>query len=173
MTISRGRIAAFLVVVWIVGTALLMTVGPYADLDPFRTQASIPEETPGIDSADVANFLSILGPTGRALYARAQWFDFLTPLLFGAAAISALAWASARLRLTPVTRGVLLALPLLAVLAELIENSLLLSAVGRYPEPGMLANIVGPLAGAKLGLFAVTVASVLATSILVYVRARR
>jgi hypothetical protein len=173
MSISRGRLATLLASVWIAGSALLTTVGPYARLDAHRGPAKIPEETPGLSSAGVTGFLSALGPDGRELYARAQWLDFLLPILFGGAALSVLAWAGFRLRLEPLARRALAALPVLVIVAEILENSLLVSAVRSYPDVVPFAGWVGRVTAAKFGLFALTVIAALTTSIWAGIRARR
>lgn len=173
MSIPRGRLAIVLVILWVLGSALATTAGPYARLDAVRGQVKVPEETPGLSPAGVTAFLSALGPEGRRLYGQAQWLDFVPALLFGGAGLGVLAWACTRLRLPASARWALAALPVLVVVAEVLENSLLLATIRAYPSSTPLAGGVGGVTTLKFGAFVLTVASALVTSIWAAVRARR
>ena len=128
--LASGRNVILALLAMLVGGALLFNLGPYAEVVSINTRSTVPEETfaPG---NGLGAFLEGLGESGRRVYLRHLVLDFLNPLLMGSFFALLLTWTGKLSRL-PVYPLVLV-LPLLIVLAETVENILLMLATISFP----------------------------------------
>lgn len=127
------------VTLWLAVAAMVVRLGPYAQLPALLPGVTPPEERFGASAAYVSDYLLWLGDAGRAVYQQAQWLDFLNALLLAVALGSVVLWLIQRLppvwqRLRPV-----LGLPLAVGLTDAVENLLLLAALARHPAPAPAA----------------------------------
>ena len=79
-------------------------------------------------------FLGAIGPEGRADYILFQRLDILTPLLIGGAAALVIGWLLVRAGATAGRATALPYVPLLFLLAEVLEDFVLARAARSYPE---------------------------------------
>jgi hypothetical protein len=144
-------LAALLLFLFIVGSALFFTTWPASDM---RTLAGgrLLDETPGYTAAFLRAQLEAYGPGGRALYARFLLADMVYAALFGAAVACGIAAAGRRFA-PPVVVRVAAGVPLVAALCDWLENAGLASLLAVYPERVPTAEVaLGGLTAVKLAL---------------------
>lgn len=145
LELGSGRLAVLACAVFVLGGAALFQTGPYAQLS--AAAGALPEESI-TSAAELQAFLSALSAEQRALYLRWQLWDALNPLLIGFLGVAVLAWLAGRDTLASKGRG-LLVIPLLAPAADLVENTVLASAVRAFPESGPLAAALPTVSALK------------------------
>ena len=136
-----------------VGAWLLFTVGPWARLKETVGDVPFPEE--GISSAPVLqSFLTALGTSGRDLYLQVQLFDLIIPMLIGLFGLTLVAWML-RLATASPARAWGLLVPLIAPVADVVEDGVIVGAILSFPAPGRASSalpVVTTLKFAGLGL---------------------
>jgi hypothetical protein len=96
-------------------------------------------------------FLDGCGPAGRAAYTRLQLVDLVYPVVRGGFFTGMLAWVARRVS----PGGRLDRLPwltLASAVADYVENAASWLALLRYPEPGPLDGLLGPVSALKQSL---------------------
>lgn len=150
---------AAIVVALLTGTFLNL-YGPYGQLEAL-TGLEPPEERVAGSTRQIGEFLTALGEPGRALYARALWWDFLVALVVPAALALSVLWLVHRL---PPVWGFLRWLVLIPVgfaVADVAENALLLMALASFPEAASSWTATAASAKLMLGLASIPIVAVL------------
>ena len=165
-SIATGKNVILALLAMVIGGALLFNLGPYAEVVALNPGNTLSEETfaPG---DGLAAFLDGLGSEGRRVYLFHLLADFLNPLLMGSFFALLLTWTGKLSRL-PVYPLVLL-LPMLVVLAEIVENVFLMIATLNFPgaAPGIaLLTAATFLKFISLGLCALVSALLALTALL-------
>ena len=129
---ATGKRVLVSLITLLIGGAALFMLGPYPNIVRLNGNRALPEEqfsTP--DST--AEFLVRIGPQGRELYAYFQLSDLLNPMLICTFLILLVAWL---IRLSGRSKQLkmLTIVPLLVLIAELWENSLLYLAATGFPS---------------------------------------
>ena len=147
---ATGRRTLAAVGVWIVGSAALFSTGPFPRVRALAPGGMLPEEQLAYTPQMLALFLGIIGPEGRADYILFQQLDILVPLLMGGAGAIVMAWL---LRRGGVTDGWVVrlpvALPLLLLVTEVVEDFVLARAAQLYPETSAFTPALPVLTAAK------------------------
>jgi hypothetical protein len=148
--VATGRVVVAAVVAWLTYAVLLFRVGPYATLR-HATGGPLLEETFGYDASQVQAHLGLLGEASRSSYHAFQLLDGLNALLMTIALTFALVFALSRLVSEESPLRLLSYLPVVAGVGELLENSLLLTALARFPTEAPMAGVLlGSVTSAKL-----------------------
>lgn len=100
---------------------------------------------------EVNGFLRACGPDGRDAYRNLQLADLVYPAVVGMFQASSLAMVAARLGLTRRSTLALVALPLVATGFDYLENVAAWAALSAFPEPTVLASLLGPASAIKTG----------------------
>lgn len=144
--------------IFLAGSVLLFQFGPYPRLKTAMGGRAFPEE--GVtDAVALQAFLSELGEAGRALYREVQFWDLLNPLLLGLLGVALVGWL-ARRALTVPWRHRLVLVPLVAPVADLLENGVLLLALGAFPEASPAAPLLPAISAVKFAGLVATLALV-------------
>ncbi len=147
---ATGRIVVVALVVWLTYATLFFTLGPYAMLQ-HAGGGPLLEETLGYDATQVQEWLDLLGEAGRNSYHTFQLLDGLNALLMTIALTLSLVFSLSRLVSARSPLRLLFYLPVLAGVGELLENSLLVAALSRFPSEAPSAGaLVGSVTSAKL-----------------------
>jgi len=142
---------------FIAGSALLLGLGPYAQVAQRLGGLQPLEERFGYSPAEVHALLELLRDGGRDLLRRALWLDLLYPLLFAPALALGIAVPFSR-----ILKGERLPLwlatpPLLAALCDWLEDGLLLTLLATFPhEEARLVGFAAVVTATKLVLVSVS-----------------
>lgn len=148
---TTGRRVLVAIGLFMLGGFTLFSLGPYPRLKADLAQAPFPEEAVS-SASDLGAFLSDLGPEGLALYHRVQIWDLLNPALIAILGLTLVAWMLRR-STEAGWRSFVLIVPMVAPLADLVENGIILAAIRAFPaEPASSAAlpVVGSLKFAGL-----------------------
>ena len=151
--------------------SLRFLFGPYPELLNLNNNAPLPEEQLSTPET-VASFLEQIGPQGRELYIQFQFLDLLNPLIIVTFLLLTMAWLLKQRGEGSVLRFVLL-VPLLILVAELWENTLLALAGASYPQSGSGIASVGLATVLKFLGLGLSLSLVLLLGILVLLQRRR
>ncbi len=162
LRIASGPRALIGVVVALAGTGLLFGTGPFPRVRALAPGGRLPEEQLGYPPEALMAFLGAIGPAGRADYVLFQRLDILTPLLLGGAAALVIAWLLKRGGATAGWTARLAYVPLLFLLAEVLEDFALARAARLYPEASALSPALPVLTGAKFAVMLLTAAVIIA-----------
>lgn len=134
-------------------SVIAFQTGPFPALLEFGSPAVVFDTTTEYDPADTPAILQAFGEEGRSLYVRFLWLDLLNPLFFGGALSLVVAGCLGR-GLGWRSKALYLAwIPVLAGIADLLENGLLLIQLGMYPDSApTLADLTHATTTAKLAL---------------------
>ena len=150
---SGGRVLLTGLLLAVAGS-LLFTLGPYARLKEATGRVAFPEE--GVSSSgELLSFLDALGPGGRQLYLRIQALDLLNPVLIGLFGVALVAWML-RLATDSPARSWGLLIPLVAPVADLVEDGIIASAILAFPEPAVATSALPVVSTLKFAGLAVT-----------------
>lgn len=131
MAITRGKSLLGLLLLAVALVALMGAVGPARTLD----------KLPWYTAEEGLKLLADLGAEGRLRYLRNEWLDLGFLFAYSAFAFIATGWIwEGRLGAPAVRRGQYLAL--LPGVFDLVETSLVISALSGYPE-GLTAKMSG------------------------------
>jgi hypothetical protein len=137
-----------------VGAGLLFTVGPYRRLKEAMAHVAFPEE--GVSSPrELWSFLETLGPGGRELYLRVQVLDLANPVLIGLFGLALVAWML-RLSTDSPARAWGLLIPLVAPVADLVEDGLIASSILAFPGQASASSALPLVSTLKFAGFALT-----------------
>lgn len=167
--LSTGRRVLHSLALLLVAGGALFRFGPYGDVKAAAGGVVLPEETI-TRPTELASFLTDLGEAGRATYATFQFWDLLNPILIGLFSVATIGWL---IRMSRLSRGrvVALAVALIAPLADLGENAVLLWAIGAFPTSPEIAGLLPLFSGAKFAGLGATF--VLGVSLAILALARR
>jgi len=153
------------------GGTFLFRLSPYDALKGLLDGASLPEET--ITPPDrFADVLDALGPVGRDLYLRFQVWDLLNPILIGVAGAMALGWLLKRSQRETSTWRLVVLLPVVLLVADLLENAVISLVVGAYPGRAAIGNTLPLVTATKFGAAMATMVAA-ALLALLWLRDRR
>ncbi len=168
---ATGRRTIAAVVVFAVGSTALFRLSPYSAIKEAVGGRTLPEE--GLTSpAQLNEFLTDIGATGRELYSSFQMWDLLTPLLLGFMGVMLVGWLVKRGALRRTAGRWLIIVPLIAPFAELVENVVIAGSLASFPETSATAQLLPFITGAKFGGLLGTLLVVLCLAV-VGVRAHR
>ena len=162
---ATGRVVVVVLVVWLAYATLFFALGPYAMLQ-HAAGGPLLEETFGYGTAEVQEWLDLLGEAGRNNYYTFQLLDGLNALLMSIALTLSLAFTLSRLVSARSPLRLLLYLPVLAGIGDLLENWLLVTALSSFPSEAPASEaLLGAVTSAKL----VTVFAALPVTVLCFV----
>lgn len=148
--LATGRVVVGSLVVWLTYATLFFAWGSYAALK-HAGGGPLLEETFGYSATDVQKWLELVGEAGRKSYHTFQLLDGLNASLMTIALTLSLAFALGRLVSARSPLQLLSYLPVLAGVADLLENSLLVAALSSFPsETTAAGSLVGSVTSAKL-----------------------
>lgn len=166
--LATGARAAAAFAALAIGGTLLFRLSPYDDLKSRLNGASLPEET--ITPPDrLAEVLESLGTAGRASYLQFQVWDLLNPILMGVAGALLLGWLLEGRRGANSGWRFVVLLPVLLLVADLLENAVISLAIGAFPDPVVLASALPPISALK---FSAAMATMVALVLLALLRLR-
>ena len=160
---TGGRVL-LAIAVFMLGGFALFSMGPYPQLKADLDQAPFPEEAVS-SAADLGAFLSALDPEGRDLYHRVQIWDLLNPVLLAVLGSTLVAWML-RLATEVGWRPFILIVPIVAPVADLVENGIILAALRAFPAEAGSAGALPVVGALKFGGLVATVAVVVALVVL-------
>ena len=164
--LASGKWVLAALLFMLVGSTMLFNAGPYAELASQYLEGPMPEERFN-SSVDLDGFLADLGDDGRALYTTHLILDFLNPLFMGSFFTLLIIWLGIKSRLKLYTAALLF--PVLLVLAECIENGVLIAAVSGFPQPASGLSLLASATALKfisLGLCALATLLLAVTAML-------
>ncbi|MBL8978375.1 MAG: hypothetical protein JNM53_08185 [Gemmatimonadetes bacterium] len=169
---STGRMAALGVALMVIVGQVVFRFGPYPRLEALPGGADLPE-TASTAPELVAAYLERIGPEGRELYARFQWFDLLNPVLICVALVPLIGWLIGRAGVADRPWRYLILLPFVAGAMDLVEDFLLMGAIAAYPAAGAGSGVLPLITMLKFGAVVLALPAVLGLSIAGVLRARR
>ncbi len=169
---STGRMAALGVALMVIIGQVIFRFGPYPRLEALPGGADLPE-TASTAPALVAAYLERIGPEGRELYARFQWFDLLNPVLICVALVPLIGWLIGRAGVADRPWRYLILLPFVAGAMDLVEDFLLMGAIAAYPATAAGSGILPLITMLKFGALILALPAVLGLAIAGVVRGRR
>ena len=128
---AKTVITAFLI--WIVAAAALFTAGPYATLQS-SVDTPLLEERFGYSGPEANEWFHSLSDAGQALYWSFQWLDLANAFVMATALFLAIVYILKRFNLGNSPGRLLLALPVVILLCEWIENGLILMLLSQHPK---------------------------------------
>jgi len=156
---TSGRRLVIALGVAVLGGSVVFGVGPFPYLQTVAPGGLLPETQLGYGGQQLIEFLENLGAEGRTEYQKFQYLDFLTPLLLGCPAVLGIAFLLKKVKEPHGIVAWLPAVPFLLLVTEVVENSILLSAVYSYPVLPSSVTILAVMTGTKflsMGLISVT-----------------
>lgn len=160
---TTGRRVLLAIAVFMLGGFTLFSIGPYPQLKADLDQAPFPEEAVS-SAADLSAFLTELGPEGRDLYHRVQRWDLLNPVLIAILGLTLVAWML-RLGTEVGWRPFVLIVPIVAPVADLVENGMILAALRSFPAEAGSAGALPVVGALKFGGLVATVVVVVALAV--------
>jgi len=138
-----GRAVITVLSLWIASSAAVFTFGPYSAV---RTAAKGPllEERFGYGAFDPNAWINNLGDAGRELYWNFQIFDFVNAIFMALVLMTSIIYILNRLNIGNTSVRLTIALPVIMLLFEMIENCLILTWLWRFPTNS--TDIAGLLA---------------------------
>ena len=130
---ASGKVVVGSLAIWIVSGAVLFAGGPYAAVRAAGDEALL-EERFGYSSSQAFDWLQNLDQDGREAYRNFQWFDSVNAVFMAIALTVSLAFTLGRVTSDSNWLRLAVFLPASALLAELVENGLLLSLLSQFPE---------------------------------------
>jgi hypothetical protein len=144
---------ALLLLVFVVGSVLIFTLGPAAPLQQVPPGEPLLDVTRGYTPEHAHRVLTGYGEEGRRMYTRFLLLDFVFAGLFAVAIGSLLFYTARRLGAPPRWAWVPASLPLVAGALDWIENALLLLMTIDHPDrTEAIAPITSPVTTVKLPL---------------------
>ena len=147
---ATGRRTIAALVVFAVGGTTLFRVSPYSAVKEAAAGRTLPEERL-TSPAELSEFLTDIGATGRDLYTSFQVWDVLNPLLLGFMAVMLVGWLVKVGDLRDTNGRWLIVVPLIAPLADLVENLIIAGSIASFPEASAVARFLPLITGAKFG----------------------
>ncbi len=122
----------------------------YRKVKEYSQNAEIPEEIFGSSSVYFYGFLNNIGEVGRSIYHNFQLLDYINFLLFGFTLFITVYYFLAKIQTHKLSKIALL-FPVIFVVLDALENSLILYLLSVYPiHLDSLANLIGVLTILKL-----------------------
>jgi len=148
---TRNVCIAFLA--FVLFTAVLLTVSPYADLQRGGYGSDILETRLWYTPQEVYDAFADLGDAGRATYRSALLFDLLYPFAYVPFLTLSIAWTFNRITASRRWADRSVTLPVLAGIGDWLENAGLLAMLAGFPAiPRAFWMVVGVATTAKLVL---------------------
>ncbi len=163
--LATGARAAAASAALAIGGTLLFRLSPYDDLKSRLDGGSLPEETltpPG----RLAEILEALGTVGRASYLQFQLWDLLNPFLMGVAGALLLGWLLGETPRAAASWRLVILLPLILLVADVLENAVIAVAIGAFPNPVALASALRPISAVKFGAAIATMVALVLLALL-------
>jgi hypothetical protein len=155
-----GTLVLAAIVAAVLAGTLLTLFGPYSELEALAG-VEPPEERVAGTAQEIDEFLAVLGESGRAVFARALWWDFLVALLVPAAVALTVMWLVHRLPVVWRFLRWLVLIPAGFAVADVVENVLLLLAVASFPETASPWAATATTVKLTLGLASIPIVAVL------------
>lgn len=160
-TIATGRTVIFALLLWLGAGLVLFQLGPYDELTLMAPGLEPLDERMGYAWTDVQVYFAVLGEAGRRLYRVFLVADLGNAILMASAVTLLLVFLTARLGLERTWIGMVAFIPIVSGALDLVENTLLLIMLGRFPD------LAESLTGAASTITTLKLVSVLAGATLV------
>ncbi len=132
--LATGRAVVFALIVWLAAGILLFQVGPYPSLIELGQGLDPLDERMGYSWQEAMIYLAVLGESGRGLYRVFLVADMGNALLIAATFTLLFTFLVDKLKLGQSAIALLALLPSVVGVLDLIENTLLMIAIGQFSE---------------------------------------
>jgi hypothetical protein len=132
--IATGRTVIVTLLLWLGAGFVLFQLGPYPELGGMASGLEPLDERMGYAWTDVEIYFAVLGDSGRRLYRVFLIADFGNAILMASAVSLLLVFLATRLGLERTWLGIVAFIPIAAGALDLLENTLLLVMLHRFPD---------------------------------------